>query len=283
MLSTSGINLLNPSAGASRRPFGQTTARASQLITQIVRRRRLLLGCTATLFSLGSLLSAQDVVPAPAGPRREFESRAELEAQAAAAESQHRTGEAFLLRSRLQKGDFQDGDRIVVEVEGNLLMSKPETLVVRAGKRLELPRMADVQLEGVLRSEVTSRITQHLSQYLRDPVVRATPLVRVAILGAVGRPGYYYTAADIPLSDVIMKAGGVSPNADFGKVSVRRASEVIWNAKDTRTAMADGLSIDRLHMRAGDEIQIDEKRRIPWLTVLSITAPLAYLIISVIR
>lgn len=285
MLSTSGINLLiffGRSATLRLRPRNRLNR---PLIIHTARKRRLLLSCTAALFTfgIGTISWAQDVVPAAAVPRREFESRAELEAQAAAAESQHRTGEAFLLRSRLQKGDFQDGDRIVVEVEGNLLMSKPETLVVRAGKRLELPRMADLQLEGVLRSELTGRITQHLSQYLRDPVVRATPLVRVAILGAVSRPGYYYTAADIPLSDVIMKAGGVSGNADFGKVSVRRANEVIWNTKDTRTAMADGLSIDRLHMRAGDEIQIDEKRRIPWLTVLSITAPLAYLIISILH
>ena len=246
---------------------------------RMVHMSRLVLFCAATLFTLGDVSLAQDVVPAAAGQRREFESRADLEAQAAAAEAQHRTGEAFLLRTRLQKGDFQDGDRIVVEVEGNLLMSKPETLNVRAGKRLELPRMADLSLEGVLRSELVGRMTQHLAQYLRDPTVRATPLVRVAILGAVQRPGYYYTAADIPLSDVIMKSGGPSGNADFGKISVRRADEVIWNAKDTRTAMADGLSIDRLHMRAGDEIHIDQQRHFPWTTVLTIAVPsLIYLL-----
>jgi protein involved in polysaccharide export with SLBB domain len=239
--------------------------------------------CAAALLTLGNVCLGQGVVPAAAGPRREFESRAELEAQAAAAEAQHRTGEAFLLRTRLQKGDFQDGDRIVVEVEGNLLLSKPETLIVRAGKRLELPRMADLQLEGVLRSEIVTRLTEHLSQYLREPTVRATPLVRVAILGAVQRPGYYYTAADIPLSDVIMKAGGPSTNADFGKVTVRRADEVIWDAKDTRTAMADGLSIDRLHMRAGDEIQISEQHHIPWLTVFSIVIPTAVLLVQLFR
>jgi protein involved in polysaccharide export with SLBB domain len=250
---------------------------------RMVKKSRLALCCAASLFTLADVSRAQDTVPASAGPRREFESRADLEAQAAAAEAQHRTGEAFLLRSRLQKGDFQDGDRIVVEVEGNLLMSKPETLNVRAGKRLELPRMSDLTLEGVLRSELVSRMTQHLSQYLRDPTVRATPLVRVAILGAVQRPGYYYTAADIPLSDVIMKSGGPAGNADFGKISVRRADEVIWNAKDTRTAMADGLSIDRLHMRAGDEIHIAEQRHFPWMTVLTVAVPSLIYLATLLR
>ena len=250
---------------------------------RLVYKARLVPFCAAMLFTLGDISLAQDVVPAAASQRREFESRADLEAQAAAAEAQHRTGEAFLLRSRLQKGDFQDGDRIVVEVEGNLLMSKPETLNVRAGKRLELPRMADLTLDGVLRSELVSRMTQHLSQYLRDPTVRATPLVRVAILGAVQRPGYYYTAADIPLSDVIMKSGGPAGNADFGKISVRRADEVIWNAKDTRTAMADGLSIDRLHMRAGDEIHIAEQRHFPWMTVLTVAVPSLIYLATLLR
>ena len=101
--------------------------------------------------------------------------------------------------------------------------------------------------------------------------------------GAVQRPGYYYTAADIPLSDVIMKSGGPAGNADFGKISVRRADEVIWNAKDTRTAMADGLSIDRLHMRAGDEIHIAEQRHFPWMTVLTVAVPSLIYLATLLR
>lgn len=212
----------------------------------------------------------------PAGNvRREFESRAELEAQAAAAESQHRVGEAWLLRQRLQKGDFQDGDRIIIQVQGNVLAGKspvelPETLTVRAGKLLELPRMADLPLEGVLRSELQQRLTDHLSQYVREPSVRATPLIRIAVLGYVGRPGYIYTAADEPLSDVLMKAGGPGADADIAQVVIRRGGDVIWNSQDTHTALADGLSLDRLHLRAGDEIYVPTRRHIPWLTVASL-------------
>src|SRR5215831_5105971 len=79
----------------------------------------------AAVLSAGALpCGAQDAsAPAPS-PRREFESRAEIEAQAKAAESQHRPNEAWLLRQRLQKGDFQDGDRIVIELHGNALAPK---------------------------------------------------------------------------------------------------------------------------------------------------------------
>lgn len=248
-------------------------------MTLTERLTRLSLVTTAAVLILGNVCLGQSVAPASGG-RRQFETRAELEAQATAAENAHRTGEAWLLRSRLDKGDFQDGDRILVAVEGANIMTKPETLVVRTGKRLELPRMADLSLEGVLRAELADRLKQHLGEYIKDPVVRATPLVRVAVLGIVQRPGYFYTAADIPLSDVIMAAGGPGGNADLGKVTVRRGTEVIWDAKDARTALADGLSIDQLHMRAGDEINVGEKRNFPWTTVLSIAIPIVSVIVT---
>ena len=242
------------------------------------------------LLLLGNVCVAQDTTvsppvaartaAAPDGARHQFETRAELEAQAAAAEAGHRTGEAWLLRTRLEKGDFQDGDRILVSVEGANIMTKPETLVVRTGKRLELPRMADLSLEGVLRAELSDRLKQHLAQYIKEPVVRATPLVRVAVLGTVGRPGYLYTAADIPLSDVIMAAGGPGSGADLSRVTVLRGSETIWSAKDTRAALADGLSIDQLHMRAGDEINVGTKRSLSWGTALSIVIPVVSILVA---
>jgi protein involved in polysaccharide export with SLBB domain len=233
-------------------------------------------------LALGNVCLGQGLTPT-GGARRQFETRTELDSLATAAENAHRSGEAWLLRTRLEKGDFQDGDRILVQVEGASIMTKAETLVVqngKNGKHLELPRMADLSLDGVLRAELADRITQHLAQYIKSPVVRATPLVRVAVLGSVGHPGYFYTAADIPLTDVIMQAGGPGGNADLGKVSVRRGTEVIWNTNDTRSALADGLSIDQLHMRAGDEISVGEKRSFPWTTVLAVVIPIVTVVVT---
>ena len=47
----------------------------------------------------------------------QFETRAELEEAARNAELQHRSSEAWLLRARLQRGDFQEGDRILVSID----------------------------------------------------------------------------------------------------------------------------------------------------------------------
>ena len=204
----------------------------------------------------------------PADPSRDLETRAQLESEARTAEAQNRTGEAWLLRTRLQRGDFQEGDRIVVMLLGSTTFN--DTISVRAGKLLPLPRMGDVPLEGVLRSELGDRISVHLAKFLRDSSVRATPLVRLAVLGQVNRPGFYYTSADALLSDMLMKAGGPAPNADLGKMSIRRGGELIWSDRDTRTAMNDGLSIERLHLRAGDELFVGEQKRTNWTAIAQI-------------
>ena len=221
--------------------------------------------------------------PAPAQaastePTSELETRAMLEAEAKKAEAAHRTQEAWLLKSRLQKGDFQDGDRIVVKLLGATMLlgsNGNDTVTVRAGKMLPLPQMADLPLEGVLRSELTDKLMSHLAKYLRDSSVRATPLVRLAVLGQVRSPGYYYTSVDVLLSDVVMKAGGPNATADVGKMIIRRGGETIWNAEDTRTALADGLSLERLHLRAGDELYVDDmKGSINWVQMAQYAAPL---------
>jgi protein involved in polysaccharide export with SLBB domain len=209
----------------------------------------------------------------------DLESRSALEDEARKAEAQHRTQEAWLLKTRLQRGDFQDGDRIFVMLMGTTPLpgtqSLSDTITVRAGKMLPLPQMSDLPLEGVLRSELAARLSSHIAKYLRDSSVRVVPLLRLAVFGQVRSPGYYWTATDVLLSEVIMKAGGPGPTADMENMQIRRGADVIWNAQDTRTAMSDGLSLDRLHLRAGDVLFVaDQKTGFSWVQIAQVTGSL---------
>jgi len=202
-----------------------------------------------------------------------LETRAQLQAAARAAEGEHRTTEAALLLTRLEHGDFQAGDRIVLTLDvsaltgadtrGPRLTGGDDTVLVRAGKLIQfskIPNIPDLSLDGVLRSELADTVTAHLRKYLRNPMVRVVPLVQLQVMGAVGRPGWYWTRSDEVLSDVIMKAGGVTAESDVPNTIVRRAGKVIWNQADLQSALSDGLSLDRLHLRAGDEIYVATKR-----------------------
>lgn len=225
-------------------------------------------------FAAGLLLCAAlplhaQVTPSGGSVRR-LETRAQLEGQIARADSEKRASEAWLLRQRLQKGDFQEGDRIVLVLESN--PAAVDTLQVQAGKVIQLPRMGEVSLEGVLRSELSDTLRHHLSRYLTNPGVRATPLLPIGVLGTVTNPGYYYTRADVVLRDVIMRAGGPRPEADLKRIEIRRGTEVIWRAQDVSVALADGISLDRLHLRAGDELHIPAARRLQLNSVLAVVS-----------
>ena len=230
---------------------------------------RLLIALTAAWVALRpgvSLAQTESTPPA----RSQFETRAELEEQARIAEAEHRTGEAWLLRTRLEKGDFQEGDRVVVMAHSIAFKIDAETLVVRAGKVIQLPRMGEFSVEGVLRSELNDRFMKHLAKYVRDSEAIVTPLIRVGVQGGVGRPGYYYFSPDLVLNDVIMKAGGPAGDADLSKVTINRGADVIWDQNGTRAALTDGLSLDRLHMRAGDDVMVPMRRKIPWFAILGL-------------
>ena len=179
-------------------------------------------------------------------------SRSDLQALAAGNGPQ-----AESARERLANGDFQTGDRIAMVVQGEPSLS--DTLTVRANQVVHLANMPDITLHGVLRSELQDYLKQQLGQYLRNPDVRAVSLVRVDVLGPVLRPGFYTAPADELVSDVVMQAGGLSPQADINRTVVRRGEVLVQPALRVQEALARGETLDQLDVRAGDAIVVGER------------------------
>ena len=245
-----------------------------------VRRLLLSLSIAAALAVLADGSAAQS--SGPSDPRRIYAARAALESQAASAEDvaalsttppalrESKRAEAYVLRQRLQVGDFLVGDRVVVAVMGEPTLS--DTAVVRSGTTIHLGKLPPISLQGVLRSELEEHLTRELAQYLREPRVTAVPLLRVAVFGNVVRPGYLHVPADMLLSDLLMRAGGPSGTADLRKAELRRGAERLIDARDVQTALADGISLDDLHLRSGDEFNVPQKRNTNWATVMQAAA-----------
>jgi protein involved in polysaccharide export with SLBB domain len=193
-------------------------------------------------------------------------SRAELTAAEKSA-SQSRSGDprknallAAAIRQRLSDGDFHVGDRVVVTVVAN--DTRTDTLVVRTGRVLELPGKLTVPLMGVLRSELQDHVASEVLKYVKAGQVVVTPLMRVGILGEVARPGYFAFASDLPITDAIMGAGGPSATADLERSVVRRGNQEYRSAKDTREAIAGGLTLDQFGLSAGDELVVGRRREL---------------------
>lgn len=262
-----------------------TLRRAASRSTRAVRSTSLLL--LVVTIAGGRAAGAQSSASAapPAGP-----TRAELTAQLQAADRASATGDAkarsrasadaATLRRRLSDGDFSAGDRVFIEVRGEAAVR--DTFVVRPGRFISIPALGDVPLQGVLRSELDSAVTRSLARYLREPSVRTLVFTRLLLSGEIARPGFYNVSPDVPLSDVIMIAGGPTPTSRLEKTVIKRGGQEVLGSGTVNAALRGGTTLDRLGIQAGDEVVIGKKppaRNLATvLTAIGVLSPLIYLL-----
>ena len=229
------------------------------------------------------------VAPAQTSPRlaEGFATRAELESLAtksdratadASLSTEQRSYEqslAFNLRRRLREGDFQPGDRVAITLDGPIKFH--DTVVVRSNSTILLPELPEISLAGVLRSELQNHLLREIKRYVRDPEVEASPLMRLSVSGAVLHPGFYSIPADALLSDLVMAAGGPTANAAYRRSHLRRGTEEL-PGDDVQTALREGLTVDALLLRSGDELLVGEKRQFNWPVVTQVAAAAAGLV-----
>lgn len=146
------------------------------------------------------------------------------------------------------------GDRIVLTVDNEPTLT--DTFTVSAGPALHLPGIGHVPLAGVTRDGIAAHLTTALARVIRDPVVRAELLVRLAVLGEVTRPGFMTLPVDALLSDAITMAGGLTTTADMRKVRVSRRGTLTHDGNAVRDALAAGLTLDDMRIEAGDQMLI---------------------------
>jgi len=244
------------------------------------------------LATLAGGAAAQSPVAEGSDPGRAQLSRAQLEAllqryQATAGSTAYTAAyrgqtraQTTLIRDRLANGDLQVGDRIELLVEGQAPLTS--TFTVEPGRVLVLPTIGEIPLAGVLRSELEAHLTRELSKYIVQPVVHAKSLVRITILGAVNKPGFYLVPSEALIPDALMLAGGPGSNADLRKMRITRDGQTIWDGNTLQNALTAGWTIDQLSLRAGDQIELPSAKTtdlvgIARLAVISV-APLIFLL-----
>jgi protein involved in polysaccharide export with SLBB domain len=220
-----------------------------------------LLGCVLLLAAAPIVAQGTRITDMP---RRAAASRQELDSLVARAEAeaavpnipadQSAALQRYVteLRTRLRDGDFQPGDHIVLAVHGDSTLSG--TYTVQPSRALVVPQLPAIPLTGVLRSELQPYLATRLRPYVRDTLVRGTPLMRVGVLGEVAHPGYYRVALDQTLGDALMLAGGPTPQSDLTRTTIRRGSATVLGSSAVRDAMTRELPLSELNVDAGDEV-----------------------------
>ncbi len=174
-----------------------------------------------------------------------------------------------LLAQESQPDEFHVGDRIALTVEGGP-QAISDTIPVREGLILRLAGLGDISLAGVKRSDAQKYLTEQIGKFIRNPIVHATPLIRISVLGEVGRPGFYTMPSDVLLSDVVMRAGGPTGNADLARTVLKRGPDEIVSKEEVANALTAGMTLDQLHVAPGDEMIVGAKPASSFDTVLKV-------------
>jgi hypothetical protein len=67
------------------------------------------------------------------------------------------------------------------------------------------------------------------------------------------------------LNDLLSRSGGQTAVADMSKATITRGTTVVWNGADVQTALIEGMTVQSLGLRPGDELTIAEKKQRSWL------------------
>jgi hypothetical protein len=235
------------------------------------RGRAVLIAALAIAISSEGALAAQS---APlAGAQRA--TREQLMARVAALETARggspkgaASAELSALKNRLVLGDFRVGDRFILTLRQDSVRS--DTVAVRDSLRVAVLNLPDFDATGVLRSELEQKVSSHVAKYLRNSTVRVSILTRVAIIGAVQGPGFYYLAPDRPISDVVATAGGAGEDANLDQVEISRGNAKLLTAKNSKRAVKEGRTLEQLDVQSGDEVRIPKKRKFNWQAVIQL-------------
>lgn len=191
-----------------------------------------------------------------------LEQRANDPAMAAAERARARS-DAAAIGVRLTEGDIRSGDRFLLSLTLDSLVR--EEVTVRDGPTLEFGALAPLSLRGVLRAELAGAVQQHLRRFYRNPQVRVEPLIRISVVGGVGRPGPISVLPDLQLLDMLSQAGGISQTTETDKIIVRRAGKEIVNGKKFQAAAREGKTIAQLGLQSGDQVEVGMRNGAsPW-------------------
>ena len=119
---------------------------------------------------------------------------------------------------------------------------------------LLLPYLGKISMLNRNFDNIKQEIVVKYSSLYRNPEISILPLLKVNILGEVRTPGFYYVTGIEKVSDLIAKAGGMTPDADVDNIFITRNDQKI--EINGQKVIENGSKIDDIGLQSGDGIYI---------------------------
>ena len=172
-------------------------------------------------------------------------------------------GTAVSEQPRNAQGDFTTGDAVRITI-----VEEPELsgeFQVGPDLTLDMKRLGTLSLAGMSRAQATAAIEQRVRRVVRAPGnITVQPLIRLAVLGAVGGPGFHQYPVSTTLPDALTVAGGPRGDADLDRVTIQRGDERLIERDKVSQAITQSRTLDQLGLRSGDRIIVGQRVQRNW-------------------
>jgi polysaccharide export outer membrane protein len=168
------------------------------------------------------------------------------------------------------------GDLIVIEIWREPDLS--DTVQVDNTGIAVFPKLGPIAVTGISADSLQGLLVSRYAQYLQNPSIRVSVLRRIAIWGAVVRPGNYPVDLTMTITDALALAGGATPQGKTDKVELRRGSE-----RNVLDLSGNIRQVGDISLHSGDQLYVPERswmsRNAPVvITALAAATSLAWLI-----
>jgi polysaccharide biosynthesis/export protein len=154
--------------------------------------------------------------------------------------------------AQLTANGLGPGDYIQVEIWREPDLS--DTLQVDHTGTAVFPKLGRIQVSGIRTDSLERLLLSEYSRYLRNPSIRVTVMRRIAITGAVQRPGTYPVDLTMTITDALALAGGPNTEGKSDEVELRRG-----NTRKRIDLKATTGRLDELALRSGDQLFVDRR------------------------
>lgn len=156
--------------------------------------------------------------------------------------------------------EFLPGDAIRITVPADTGSPLQGVFPIDGQGMADLPIAGKVVVAGKTRTNVEGYLEGLWAPLLKDAHVQATPAIRVAVMGNVKEPGFYYPSPDAVIFDVIDMAGGPVQPWKIEETQQIRGRAVV--NKRLIDFVSRGLTLREAGVVSGDEILLPVPDRI---------------------
>jgi polysaccharide export outer membrane protein len=174
-----------------------------------------------------------------------------------------------------------DSVRVVVwrkpEMSGDFIVAPDGTI--------SHPLYRAVRVGGVPFSTAEVNVRSFLARFEQDPQFVMEPLVRVAVLGEVGKPQVFAVRPETSVAEAVAQAGGPSEDGNRERVRVLRKDASGRQREFSVSLLTSDASSGSFRVHSGDQIVVDKRKSffkdifMPTLSVLG-SAASVYLLID---